>query len=136
VAPISRRFQPAIEQLDTLFGLDALWLFGSEAAHRTTAQSDLDLAGLFRRRPTRLELLDAQAELGQLLSRNVDLLDLDQASPIVVMQVLRRGQLLLDRNPARRLQLIAGAPARYEDLMIVRREAERRLLERVRRGRA
>jgi hypothetical protein len=44
--------------------------------------------------------------------------------------------LLLERNPARRLRLVAAAPGNYEDLKILRREGERRLLERVRRGRS
>jgi hypothetical protein len=52
------------------------------------------------------------------------------------MQVLRYGRLLLDRQPARRLRVVAAAPGRYEDLKIVRREAERSLVERVRRGRS
>lgn len=123
------------ERLEDRFGLDTLWLFGSTARGTATATSDLDLAALFRRRPSTLELLDQRAELAGLLGREVDLVDLEQASPILVMQVLRHGNLLLDRAPARRVSLTAAAPGRYEDLLIVRREAERTLLERVRGGR-
>ncbi len=120
--------------LDTRFGLDALWLFGSIANVTATPASDVDLAALFQRRPTPLELLNARAALGEIAGRDVDLVDLDYDAPILVMQVLRYGRLLLDRNPARRIRLVAGAPARYEDLMIIRRQAERALLDRVRRG--
>jgi predicted nucleotidyltransferase len=122
--------------LDDRFGLDALWLFGSAATGMATTDSDIDLAALFQRRPSGVELLEAKQQLGSLLSRDVDVVDLDRASPILVMQVLRYGRLLLDRQPARRLRVVAAAPGRYEDLKIVRREAERSLVERVRRGRS
>jgi uncharacterized protein len=125
----------AVTRLDERFGLDTLWLFGSEARGTATSDSDVDLAGLFRSAPSPSELLDARAEVGALLGRTVDLVDLDRASPILVMQVLRHGTLLLDRKPSRRTRLVAAAPGKYEDLLIVRREGERLLLERVRGGR-
>lgn len=120
--------------LDERFGLDTLWVFGSQASKKATSRSDVDLAALFRSRPSTAELLDAREELADLLGRAVDLVDLDQASPIVMMQVLRYGKLLLDRSPAHRHRLLAAAPSLYEDLMIVRRECERALFERVRGG--
>ncbi len=122
--------------LDRRFGLDALWLFGSEAAGRARADSDLDLAALFRTRPEPLDLLDARHEVAELIGRDVDLVDLDRASPILAMQVLRHGTLLVDRNYRRRIDFIAHAPGRYEDVIITRREAERALLDRVRSSRA
>lgn len=128
--------QAVVDLLEDRFGLDALWLFGSVAAGRARPDSDLDLAALFQRRPTGLELLEAQGELGALVGRPVDLVDLDGDAPILAMQVLRHGTLLLDRAPERRIAFAAHTPMRYEDLKIVRREAERALLERVRRGRA
>jgi uncharacterized protein len=122
--------------LDDRFGLDSLWLFGSAATGMATTDSDIDLAALFRRRPSAIELLEAKEQLGSLLSRDVDLVDLDRAPPVLVMQVLRHGRLLLDRQPARRMRVAASAPGRYEDLKIVRREAERSLLKRVSSGRS
>ncbi len=128
--------QAVVDLLDERFGLDALWLFGSVAVERARTDSDLDLAALFRRRPTALELLETQDELGALVGRPVDLVDLDCDAPILAMQVLRHGKLLVDRVPERRITFAAHTPVRYEDLKIVRREAERALLKRVCRGRA
>src|SRR5258705_8542588 len=51
------------------------------------------------------------------------------------MQVLRRGRLLVDANPRRRPQAVGGTASRYEDLRIVRREAERAMLARIRKDR-
>lgn len=65
----------------------------------------------------------------------MDLVDLEHASPILAMQVLRYGRLVADGSPRRRIAFVAGVPGRYEDLKIHRPEAERLLLERIRRGR-
>ena len=120
--------------LDDRFGVDALWLFGSGARGGLTEESDVDLAALFKRHPSAVELVEARLDLAITTQRDVDLVDLESASPILAMQVLRRGKLLVDRDPARRLRFVAAAPGRYEDLRIVRREAEALLFRRVRGG--
>lgn len=120
--------------LDQRFGLDVLWVFGSEASGKTRADSDIDLGALFQRAPTSAELLDARLHLASQAGRDVDLVDLDRASPILVMQVLKHGRLLIDRDTAHRIRLMASAPLRYEDLKIMRREAERSVIQRVRAG--
>jgi uncharacterized protein len=122
--------------LDERFGLDTLWLFGSEARGTARSESDVDFGGLFRRRPTPLEVFDAGADLGLRLNRRVDLVDLDRASPILGMQVLRHGRLLVDRNPKRRHAFFGQTLSQYEDVKIVRREIESALYERMGRGRA
>ena len=127
--------QRALDFLEERFGLDTLWVFGSEARGITRPDSDVDLAVLFRRRPTALEILEAGAELEEVLHREVDLVDLDRASPILGMQVLRHGRLLIDRNIKRRHAFFSRTISMYDDVKIVRREAERRLLERVASGR-
>ena len=124
------------EHLDGRFGLDTLWLYGSEAIGSAGPFSDIDLAGLFRSQPSALDLLEARGALGALLGRDIDLVDLDRASPIVAMQVLRHGRLLVDADPRRRHQAVSSAVSRYEDLRIVRREAERTMLARIRNGRS
>lgn len=126
----------AVGFLDERFGVDVLWLFGSEALGRARPDSDVDLAGLFRRRPSGLERFNAAVDLGTLLGRDVDLIDLDGVSPILVRQVLQTGRLLADRVPARRHALFSKTVSLYDDLKILRREAERLLFERVAHGRS
>jgi predicted nucleotidyltransferase len=125
----------AIALLEERVGIDALWLFGSRAVGAANQDSDIDLAVLLRQPVPPLELLEARSELSAELGCDVDVIDLDRASPILVMQVLRNGRLLLDRSPERRLTLTAHAPGWYEDVRIVRREAELALRERMHRGR-
>jgi len=47
---ISDEIEKIVTFLDLRFGVDTLWLFGSEAAGTARKDSDLDLAALFRRR--------------------------------------------------------------------------------------
>lgn len=129
---------PAVDQvlalLDRTFGVDALWVYGSEATDRARPDSDLDLAVLFQERPTPLELTELRSEAASLLGRPVDLVDLDEASPMLAYQVLRHGELRVDRAPARRHRFMTLLPSRREDVLILRRPIEARLIERARRG--
>lgn len=78
--------------------------------------------------------MEARAEAELEIGKPVDLVDLDRASPILAMQVLRHGRLLVDRDRGRRIRFTAAAPGRREDVLLTRRPVERRLLERVTHG--
>jgi hypothetical protein len=123
-----------VDRLDARWGVAAAWLFGSQT-RTARPDSDIDLAVLFRRRPTSLELIDIGAELRELGGRPVDVVDLDGASPIVAYQALKNGRLVADNEPRRRIDFVAHLPGRYEDIRIVRREAEKTLLQRIAHGR-
>jgi len=118
--------------LDRRFGLDTLWLYGSEAQGTSRPGSDVDLAALFRRRPEPLEVFDARADLEEILHRDVDLVDLDQTSPVLGMQVLRHGKLIVDHDTARRHAAFGRILGLYEDVRILRREVEKELFRRMR----
>jgi predicted nucleotidyltransferase len=122
--------------LDRAGGLDALWVFGSEAAGRATERSDLDLAALFRSPPSFEALLTAREQIGDVFGRPVDLVDLERASPVLAMQVLRHGRLLAQHDASHRLRFVAALPGRYEDVQLLRRPAEKLLLARLAHGRA
>ncbi len=122
--------------LHALGGLDALWLFGSEAAGRATESSDVDLGALFATPPSDAGLMTAREQLQEILGRAVDLVDLERASPILAMQVLRHGRLVTDRDPRHRVRFTAALPGRYEDVTILRRPGEKLLRARLAHGRA
>jgi uncharacterized protein len=130
-ASSDRSVHVAIEALDRLLGLSTLWVFGSEAKGTPNAESDLDLAALFDREIPPLELAEVAADLSFSLGRHVDLVDLDRVSPILAHQVLKYGRLLVDRNPSRRHRFFVRHVSVYDDLKILRREAEKALLARV-----
>jgi predicted nucleotidyltransferase len=117
--------------LDDVAGLDALWIFGSMATGRARPGSDVDLAALFAARPTPDALLTAREAIAAIVARDVDLVDVEQASPVLAMQILKHGSLVLERDRAHRVRFVAGLPGRYEDVVIFRRPAERLLRARL-----
>jgi predicted nucleotidyltransferase len=122
--------------LEERFGLDALFVFGSEAAGTARRDSDVDLAALLRRRPDALELLDLRSSLEEIAARDVDLIDLGAASPILARQVLRNGRCVFGSTAPALASFEATLPSRYEDLKRVRAEAESALVQRVVHGRS
>ena len=122
--------------LDGIGGLDALWVFGSEASGKTTASSDVDLAALFASPPSLQGLEQGRAQIEEILGRPVDLIELEAASPVLAMQALRHGRLLVERSATHRVRFEAALPGRYEDVVLLRRPAERLLRARLAHGRA
>jgi predicted nucleotidyltransferase len=122
--------------LEERFGLDALFVFGSDASGTVRRDSDLDLAALLRCRPGALELLDAQTALEEIAGRDVDLVDLGAASPILARQVLKSGRCVFGSSAPALASFEATLPSRYEDLKRIRAEAESALVQRVVHGRS
>jgi predicted nucleotidyltransferase len=75
--------------------LELVVLFGSQARGRSHAGSDTDLAICRRDLPLDFdERLDLDAELGAALGRDVDLVDLRSADPLLLHQVFLAPRLL------------------------------------------
>jgi len=125
-----------VSLLEQRFGLDALFVFGSEAAGTRHRESDLDFAALLRQRPGALELLDAQTMVEEITGKGVDLVDLAAASPILARQVLRGGRCVFGSSAPALARFEATLLGRYEDLKRIRAEAESALVERVVHGRS
>lgn len=108
----------------------ALILFGSRATGTAAAASDVDLAVLMAGpAPAWDDLQRLRVDLEELVKAPVDLVVLDECSPILAMQVLREGSLLACRDPETLETFTVRTLTDYADLKIIRREAERRLLE-------
>lgn len=106
----------------------AVYRFGSTVHGTTHRESDTDVAVLARGRLANTLRFDLQERLASRLGRDVDLVDLAAASPVIAVQVVAKGQLLYDGDPAAR--------GGYEDRTFgayARLNEERRgILERVR----
>ena len=106
-------------------GLVTAYLFGSVARGTAHPGSDVDVGVLFAKAPPRtLEglHLDLEGELEQILDGlPVQLVVLNRASPELVHFVLVDGRLLLDRDPAKRIEFEVRSRNEYFDILPILR---------------
>jgi uncharacterized protein len=111
----------------------AVYLFGSTARGEAGPKSDVDVAVLFDAAPAATLMgpgLSLAGRLEQLLGTRVDLIVLNHAPADLVHRVLRDGDLLLDRDPSRRIAFEVAKRNEYFDLQPIR-DAYRRVPNRV-----
>lgn len=107
----------------------AVYLYGSAAADRLTSESDVDVGVLYRReqRPTAARQLADQSALAARLNRDVDLVVLNDASPILRMQILKNGRLIVTNDQSTVYDFFVRTTNDYFDLKRVRQEIEKNL---------
>lgn len=119
---VQEKLDKAVEQI--VAGVPstiAVYVFGSLAAGTLTADSDVDLAVLAAQ-PLAAEARWHLAQtLAMELGRDVDLVDLRQASTVMRVQVLGSGKLLLELDRGARQEFEAVALAAYARLNEERR---------------
>ena len=106
----------------------AAYLFGSAVRQRLTADSDVDVGFLFDSPPDGIRLLELQEELSTVLGRQADLVSLNQASPILGMQVLKHGEIVFARSQNAVREFWVKTLFAYYDLKQVRKPIEEALL--------
>jgi len=105
------------------------FLIGSFAKGTAREDSDVDVAVLFGSRPDMEDALELTERLSLLLKRDVDLVVLDTAGPVIKMQALKTGVLLRAAEGAYEDFFVATINE-YDDLKYLRREAEESILRR------
>ena len=103
-----------------------VFLFGSIARGFSTDESDVDIAIMFERVPDLFELNDFRDQLSRCAGKEVDLITLNTASPIIKMQVLRYG-LLIKKGERDYNEFFVSTVREYSDLKYVRKEIEANL---------
>jgi predicted nucleotidyltransferase len=106
---------------DTVPELIALYRFGSQAQGTARPESDVDLAFLTRQTLSPAARLALREELSLLLHRDVDLVDLRQASTVMRMQVVSTGKCLFSADDRKREQFETIVYASYARLNEERR---------------
>ena len=128
--PLEGPLATAITRLVTTLDPAAIVVFGSRATDRGTPSSDHDVAVLLASpSPDLQRMLTLRLDLEEILGTDVDLVVLDDASPILAMQVLREGRLLACRDPEALEGFTVKTLTDYADLKTIRAPVERRLLE-------
>jgi len=103
------------------------FLFGSFAGGYASATSDIDVAILFEKKPDYYLLETIKDTLSKHIQREIDLLVLNDASPVIKMQVLKKGHLLIKSAPYYE-NFFTRTIEDYEDLKMVRKEIENQIL--------
>jgi uncharacterized protein len=75
-------------------GIELAYLFGSEARGDSTAASDVDVAILTKQTLTLDKQLEVTSGLSDLLKREIDLVQLRDATEVFRAQVIRDGKLI------------------------------------------
>ena len=100
----------------------AAYIFGSVASGRTRRDSDVDVAVLLARPSTsnhslryRLKLM---GDLGSALRRSdVDVVVLNDASPLLAHRILSKGKLVFERSASARVRFQVSTAGRYADMI-------------------
>lgn len=117
------------EYLKEKAGIAAVYLYGSAASGRVQAGSDIDIALLYKRgeEPDHNKRLQIEDHLTSVLKREVDLLVLNDASPIIRMQVLKKGIKVLERDRKEVNRYFVQTMNEYSDLKITRSVIEKNI---------
>ncbi len=104
------------------------FLFGSSAKGETTALSDLDIAFFFNRRVDFDKIYELREDLSGLLRTEVDVVVLNNASPIIRMQVLKKGAILVNKDRRAYNEFFVSTVKEYDDLKRNRKTVEDNIL--------
>ena len=122
-----------IETVKELFsgknGVQLVFVFGSAVQRRLGPESDIDIAVQFDRKPDPFYINHLKDLIAEKLKREVDLVVLNQASPILRMQVLKNGVLVYFSERMRYDQFFVDTINQYDDLKRVRRPGEESILK-------
>jgi len=118
----------------------AVYLYGSYASGESGPLSDVDLAVLLKPNHSRNEMFELQLDLiSQILQiirgDEVDLVVLNETSPLLAYEVIRGGKVLFCRNDMARTQYEATTINRYLDWRPFSRIYQNYLFEDIRQGR-
>jgi len=105
------------------------FLFGSYAEGSVTRNSDLDIAIFFNSRPDIYMQNELREELEKMLGKTADLVALNEASPVIRMQVLRKGILLVNKDPMVYNEFFVNTIKEYYDLKQNRKQIEENIFK-------
>ncbi len=105
-----------------------VFLFGSFAGGNVTILSDLDIAIFFSNTTDFYRINDLREKLSEMLNIEVDIVVLNTASPVIKMQVLKKGTLLVNKDPHVYNEFFVNTVKEYDDLKRTRKEIEEKIL--------
>jgi predicted nucleotidyltransferase len=85
--------------LESIPGLNAVYLFGSFASGDENKDSDIDIGILAAADLDRLTLFETAQQLSAKLNRDVDLLDIKKVSLVMQFQIISKGKIIYAKHP-------------------------------------
>jgi len=106
-----------------------VFLFGSAASGKVAEDSDIDIGILFENQPDVYEINELKSELNAIFKKDIDIADLNSVSPILKMQVLKNGALVLAKDKKVYNQFYVDTINQYDDLKQIRKTCEDNILK-------
>ncbi len=106
-----------------------VFLFGSHASKQANRFSDIDIGILFNTVPSHDEFNTIKEDLSALLKNDIDLVILNDASPIIKMQIIKKGVLVSQQHKNDYCNFYGDTVKQYDDLKIIRRNCEDNILK-------
>ncbi len=105
------------------------FVFGSFVSNKMTSASDIDIGILFNTNPDIYELNNIKEDLSALLKKDVDVVLLNGASPVLRMQVLKKGELVFQKDRRYYSSYYGDTVKQYDDLKRIREKCEENILK-------
>ncbi|BCB96752.1 hypothetical protein JZK55_16740 [Dissulfurispira thermophila] len=115
--------------LDNRMEILLAFVFGSFTEERLTEESDVDVAILFKDNPDLSLLTEIMDGISKITGRETDVVVLNNASPIIKMQVLKKGQVVKKANHSVYNEFFLRTVREYDDLKMVRKQQEENILK-------
>ncbi len=97
----TEQIKPKIEKLAKKYHLSLVALFGSQAVDKTHFQSDVDMAFLSSERMSLIDVSKMTMDFSKELEiGNLELVDMKNASPLLLKQVAQKSILLYEKEPS------------------------------------
>jgi predicted nucleotidyltransferase len=94
------KIKPEVKKLAEKYHLSLVVLFGSQVSGITHPQSDVDFAFLPEKRMSLIEIAKMQIVFSQRLKlKNLELVDLRAAPPLLLKQIAKKSVLLYEKEP-------------------------------------
>ncbi len=106
-----------------------VFFFGSFVSGKMTAISDIDVGILFHSTPDIYKVNTIKDDLTALLKKDVDILVINDASPVIKMQVLKKGILIFQTDKNIYSTFYGDTVKQYDDLKQIRKKCEDNILK-------
>lgn len=106
-----------------------VFLFGSAASRKMAEGSDIDIGILFEFQLDFYKVNEFKNELSSMFKREIDIANLNSASPVLKMQVLKNGVLVFAKDRKIYNQFYVDAINQYDDLKQTRKICEDNILK-------